>query len=43
MSNFVSHTIIYSLDELKNLINSPQNNMLMHKIRRYIVVVLNKT
>jgi hypothetical protein len=36
MENIVSHSINYSLDELKNLVNSTPNNMFIHKIRRFM-------
>lgn len=36
MKNSISHNVNYTLDELKSMVNSVQNNIFIHKIKRHM-------
>jgi hypothetical protein len=39
MTDIIQHTVNYSLDELKELVNSPMDNKLFQKIKRYMHLI----
>ena len=37
------HTVYYTVDELKKLVNSPMDNIILHKVKRYMhLIICNK-